>query len=327
MSVRVLLCVLNESLELQLGLSYLGDRPEHVTVKQCVDYNGFLAALDQYLDENGNPSLVGAAFSAPGWDDGGVMRLTNVGFNIDRDALRDHLGISRINLSNDFVAKAMAIPRLFDNEKEKICGQDHKIDHVISVIGPGYGLGVSSLIPDGIGGYTALASEGGHTDLAPVTQREVDVVNILLKRYGHVSRERVLSYSGIGAVYEALCKLDDKPMMLRPTVSSIREMADNGDEQAVETIEMFTAWVAGLASDCALMFGARSGIYLSGDVIDELGDHFKTDIFKQRFTDKGRMSHYVADVPVYRTRCDELELIGLSTLFDYGQAVLLQDVG
>ncbi|MEI9906244.1 MAG: glucokinase [Asticcacaulis sp.] len=43
---------------------------------------------------------------------------------------------------------------------------------------------------------------------------------------------------------------------------------------------------------------------------------FDTEAFARRYTDKGRLSDYVAEIPVFRTLADDLEIIGLATLFD-----------
>lgn len=320
MTARILLCDLKENLDLRLALVRPGERPDAVTSTFCKNYAGFFDALKQLLSDNGNPDLVGAAISAPGWDHEGQMRLTHIGFNILRDDVRRHLGVSRVNLVNDFVAKALAIPHLRDEEVDKISGEVCGLDQVKAVIGPGGGLGVSALIPDGLGHYSALPTEGGHSDLAATTVRECEIVNALVARFGHVSRERVLSFSGLGLLYETLCRLDGQELMLRPSISSLINLADNGDHLAEEAIDLFNGWLAALASDCALLMGARGGIYLSGDVIEALGERFDRDRFVKRFREKGRMSDYVNDVPVYQTRAKDIILIGLSSLFEDAQS-------
>jgi len=71
-----------------------------------------------------------------------------------------------------------------------------------------------------------------------------------------------------------------------------------------------------MASDVALTLGARGGIYLTGALMDMLGDLFDHAAFQRRYVDKGRLQNYVSEIPVYRTTAKDLEIIGLASLFD-----------
>ena len=61
------------------------------------------------------------------------------------------------------------------------------------MLGPGTGLGVAGLVPDELRKWTVVAGEGGHVDLAPHDEREIAILFHLIREYGHVSVERVLS--------------------------------------------------------------------------------------------------------------------------------------
>jgi glucokinase len=71
-----------------------------------------------------------------------------------------------------------------------------------------------------------------------------------------------------------------------------------------------------MASDVALILGARGGVYLAGDLLDMIGDLFDVPAFCRRYAEKGRLSDYVSEIPVYRTLAPDMEIIGLATLFD-----------
>jgi len=68
-------------------------------------------------------------------------------------------------------------------------GKSAWLESAIGLIGPGTGLGVSGLLPDGHGGWMPLQGEGGHVTLAGVTPRENAVLEQIGIRYGHVSVE------------------------------------------------------------------------------------------------------------------------------------------
>ena len=62
--------------------------------------------------------------------------------------------------------------------------------------------------------------------------------------------------------------------------------------------------------------GARGGVYLAGDLIDMIGDLFDVDAFVKRYSDKGRLSDYVGEIPGFKATARDMEVIGLATLFD-----------
>ena len=65
----------------------------------------------------------------------------------------------------------------------------------IGLIGPGSGLGVSMLIPNGET-FIPLQGEGGHVTMAPADAREAAVLDRMRARFDHVSAERLLSGPG-----------------------------------------------------------------------------------------------------------------------------------
>lgn len=311
----VLLADISNGSYLKLALARRGDRPDATTHYACNSLAEFKTAISDFLDAQDRPRLGGAAISAAGWEKGGVIHLPNHGFSIDRADIRQFLDIQRLNLVNDFVAKALAIPRLEPHEREQICGGDIVEEQVIAVIGPHNGLGVSALAPDGMGNWTAMPTEGGHSDLAPTTDLEDAVLRILSRKYGHVSRERVISIPGLVELWAALAQIDGDTSDA-PGAEQIIALASTGDARSLQVIDLSMGWFAAMASDVALILGARGGVYLSGDLIDMIGDLFNVDAFVKRYAAKGRLSGYVGEIPVFKTTARDIEVIGLATLFD-----------
>jgi len=311
----VLLSDISNGSSLKLALARRGERPKEASYYACNSLESYRTAISDFLDAHDRPRLAGAAISAAGWERGGVIKLPNHGFSIDRAEMRDFLGIQRINLVNDFVAKALAIPRLHEGESEKICGGEPMDEQVIAVIGPHNGLGMSALAPDGIGHWTAMPTEGGHSDLAPTSDIEEAVLRVLIDKYGHVSRERVISIPGVVDLWAALAKIEGDDVT-SSSVEQIIAQASTGDARAKQAIDLSMGWFAAMASDVALILGARGGVYLAGDLLDMIGDLFDVEAFVRRYGDKGRLSNYVSEIPVYRTLAPDMEIIGLATLFD-----------
>jgi len=128
----------------------------------------------------------------------------------------------------------------------------------IGVIGPGTGLGVSTLIPSGTD-WVLVAGEGGHATLAAANEEEEAIIHKLRKRWNHVSAERVLSGAGLVNLYEALCAIDGvEPLMLTPADVTKRAM-DKSDEACVKAFASFCEFLGSVAGDLALTVARWAG--------------------------------------------------------------------
>lgn len=300
----------------KLALAKRGERPEATTHYVCRNIDDFKGAINQFLEASHCTELSGAAISAAGWERNGVTLLPNHGFAIERADMREFLGVRRLNLVNDFVAKALAIPRLEPHERTQICGGEPGADQLVAVIGPSAGLGQGALAPDGMGGWTAIPCEGGHSDLAASNPLEDKVLSVLIGRFGHVSRERVLSVPGLGNIWWALAQIDKDVDAAVPGPEEIIAAAYAGDERSSRTVSLSMGWYAAMAADVALILGARGGVYLAGDLLHLIGDLFDADAFVARYCDRGNHSAYVREIPVFKVTAHDMEVIGLATLFD-----------
>lgn len=314
MTDQVLLCDLSLAPRIGLALSSPGSRPRHVGHFHGESRQDFEAALDRTLEGVDRTSLIGAAVSARGWERNGELHMKGVGFAIDRDYIRGLLGIQRVNFVNNFVARALAVPKLRRGERSQLVGGEVVDDHAIAVLGPHHGLGLASLVSDGAGGWTALHGEGGHSDLPARDEREWRIIQAIRDRNGYVSRESGMSVAGLADIWCALHTLaGETPRPL--STAQIIAAARAGEPRAVEAVDTMTGWLGAMASDVALIIGA-SGVYLTGALLDMLGDLFKADIFARRYLGKGPLEPYVSRIPVFRTEAENMELIGLATLYD-----------
>lgn len=312
---QVMLCDLSQAPTVSLALSSPGHRPSAVTRGQCKTRQAFDDTVTRFLAERQNPALIGAAFSARGWEQTDGLHLVGVDFTIDRDSIRSLVGIQRVNFLNNFVARALAVPGLDPDDCARICGGAVTNEHAIAVLGPHHGLGLAALVSDGMGGWTALHGEGGHSDLPVKTEREWRIAEAIRQRNGYVSRESGISVSGLMDIWHALHVINAETA---PVLSSqdIIDAARGGNTRAREAIDVMTAWLGAMASDVALIMGTSGGVYLTGALLDMIGDLFDPEVFTTRYLDKGPRSGYVADIPVFRTRAADMELAGLATLYD-----------
>ena len=162
-----------------------------------LDYEMVTEAIDAYLAtiaKDERPTAAAFAVAAPVIGD--KITMLNSPWTFSMEGVRQRYGWSALHLVNDFVANALAVPQLKDDDFVQV-GEGKAVDgEAIAVLGPGTGLGVAGLMRCG-GKWTPIAGEGGHATLAPMDSREGAIIDILRRQYAHVSAERVLSGPGL----------------------------------------------------------------------------------------------------------------------------------
>lgn len=278
------------------------------------------AAVRAYADATGLKLPVPAiAVCAAGPLKGDRIDLTNCAWKISLAELTAASGASSTVLVNDFAAVAHAVPGLSCADIEKIGGGDPLPAAPKVALGPGTGLGVASVVADGRGGWVAMPGEGGHADLAPTNDREIAVVYQLMREFGHVSVERVLSGPGLETLYLALASLDGLKLNAKPIAYDIAKAARaKSDAAAVEAVSLFTGWLGSVAGNLALTLGAQGGVYIAGGIVPQWGDLFDRALFRRRFEAKGRMRGFLAPIPCYAVTAKDLAFRGLAALVRAG---------
>lgn len=277
-------------------------------------YPNIGAAVAAYAEMTGLSLPVDvAAVCAAGPLDGDRIELTNCPWTISRGEMASFA--KRTVLVNDFAAVAQAVPSLGVGDLRQIGGGAPVDGAAKLALGPGTGLGVASVVPDGRGGWIVLPGEGGHTDLASTNEREIAVVYQLMREHGHVSVERVVSGPGLEALYLALAALDGVGRNTKPAAQEIAQAARaKRDPLAVEAVALFTGWLGSVAGNFALTVGARGGVYIAGGIVGAWGDLFDEALFRRRFEAKGRMKSFLAPIPCYVATAKDLAFRGLAEL-------------
>lgn len=272
---------------------------ESVQTLPCADYPTLEAAMRTYLGGLTQPRPKVAAVAIANPVHGDQVRMTNHHWSFSISALRQALGLARLEVLNDFTALALALPGLPASDKRQIGGQTALSNAAIGLIGPGTGLGVSGLLPDGHGGWVPLQGEGGHVSLAAANAREHTVVQALQQRHGHASAERAVSGMGLLDIYSILCEADGVALPPGCTAAQVSEAGLAGDALAREALAMMCAFLGSVAGNLALTLGAKGGVYIGGGIVPRLGAFFDASPFRERFEAKGRFSPYLADIPVW----------------------------
>jgi len=261
------------------------------------DYTSLPDAIDKYLsEESARPEQAVLAVASPALDD--QVIFTNHAWTFSIEAVRQHLGLKRLRVINDFAANALAIPHLGVSDRIQIGAGSPVGDAPIGLIGPGSGLGVSTLISTP-GGALPIPSEGGHVTMAPASAQESAVLDLMRKRYDHVSAERLLSGPGLVNLYSALCKLSDERAAPFTPVQITSPHIWDEDQRTRQATAMFCAMLGTVAGNLALTLGARGGVYVAGGIVPGLVTFFAQSEFRSRFEAKGRFQDYLAKIPTY----------------------------
>ena len=283
--------------------------PMQVVNLAVEDFPNIDDAIEAYLNQIGSdvPERVCIAIACPTHLD--LISMTNSGWKFSKSELQAKFGFKTLSVINDYAAMAYAASVLKSEQLVQV-GEGAPIEGFpIAVLGAGTGLGVSGLVRSN-GVAIPLVTEGGHVDFAPINEQEIEILRWLMKRYSHVSAERLVSGMGIQNIYQALGDIRDEPVeRLKP--AEISHLAfEKRDQLALETLDQFCAIYGSVAGSLALSYGAQGGVYITGGIAPRMIDFFKQSSFRVRFEAKGRFDGYMASIPTYVMMADEPGLIG-----------------
>ncbi|WP_300390178.1 glucokinase [Henriciella sp.] len=293
-----------------------------VSVMPGDGFDKFDDALNTYCDHIGKTCPERALIALAGPVDEGHVKLTNRDWIVDEKRLEANTGLKRVRLVNDYAAMARAIPELPESDFRLLQAgdPDESEREPILVSGPGTGVGMATLIPVGTTNWRVLTGEGGHAAFAPFNDRERALAVKLEESHGYVSRELVLSGSGLNAVHKALCDIDGVEWEELPP-AEIMKRAGQGDRICRDICEIRARGTLYALGDAALMNGTKGGVVVTGGVAERLADWLAAPEALERFNNRGPMSDYMHPIPIRLLLSGEAALVGAAALhFDEGTA-------
>jgi glucokinase len=283
------------------------------------DFTGVEHVLEVYLGRrraDDRPRRAALAVAAPVLAD--EVSLFNRDWSFSQQRLAQDFGLSRLIVINDFAAVAWSLPRLGEPHRRKIGGGEAMPRTPIAVLGPGSGLGVSSIIP-GADDWAVAHGEGGHVTLAATTDEEAAVIDVLRMAHGHCSAEDLLSGPGLVTLYTTLGDLAGRARPASPLEpAEITAAADEGEPLALRAREMFFELLGSVAGNLALTVGALGGVYIAGGIVPRFLDAFAASRFRERFEAKGPYRWYMERIPTYAITEPLPAFLGLRALLGYG---------
>ncbi|MBX7067014.1 MAG: glucokinase [Parachlamydiales bacterium] len=273
-------------------------------------YDSLEAIVHEFLQ---GKKVEKACFGVAGPVRNGKAKITNLSWTIDAAKL----GVAKVALLNDLEANAHGL-RALKKDELFLFHEGQKQTGNQALIAAGTGLGEAGLFWNGKE-HIPFACEGGHTDFAPRNAKEVELFLYLLKKFGHVSYERVVSGPGLLSIFHFL--IDSGKEKLSPDLKAAMGKGDparvvsewgtqNQDKACVHALEWFISLYGAEAGNMALKFLALGGFYIGGGIAPHLVDKMKNGAFHSSFTDKGRFKELLASIPIWVVMNDNAALLG-----------------
>jgi len=225
----------------------------------------------------------------------------NIDWDIDLTELVGEVGLKKCALINDFVAQAFACRSPVMEAARRIIAGTVDPSAPLAVIGAGTGLGQAALIPLEKGGYTAMASEGGHTSFPFESAAEVNYMHYLLQETGepYIRTETVVSGGGLSRLHHFLTG-----ERLEPAEVANRLTDESG------TLRWMARFLGRVSRNYALSVVAFGGVYISGGVAAKLPELVTHREFARAFRKTEVMSHVLDRIPVFLNADEESGLWG-----------------
>jgi glucokinase len=279
------------------------------------DHASFQTAWEDFAAQQGGSLPKATAIAVAGPVGGEVIQFTNNPWILRPALIPEKLGVERFTLVNDFGAVGHAVARAGSEYFTTLTGPDAPLpaEGTISIVGPGTGLGVAHVWRDA-SGYRVQATEGGHTDYAPVDSIEDAILARLRQRYRRVSVERVVSGPGIVDIFEALAGMEGRAIQ-QVDDRMLWQLGTSGEDSlAAAAVDRFCLSLGSIAGDIALAQGA-SGVVIAGGLGLRIKDTLLTSGFAERFRAKGRFEALMAALPVKLITHPQPGLFGAAAAF------------
>jgi glucokinase len=281
-------------------------------------YRGLEPVVEEFLAGQ-QVSISRACFGIAGPVVGGQVKTPNLPWVVDSANIAQRFKLDSVALLNDLEAAAYGI---FTLESQELFTLNEGVSRQRGnkvLIAAGTGLGEATLYDDGRDHHPS-ASEGGHGDFAPTDETQIDLLRYLMKKFRHVSYERVVSGPGIANIYGFLRDSGrlEEPDWLREKISAVEDMSivisheglAGSSDICAEALNLFVSVYGAEAGNLALRGKATGGVYIGGGIAPKILPKLKDGTFMRAFLDKGRYWELLSAMPVRVILNDQAALQG-----------------
>jgi glucokinase len=285
--------------------------PKTFPVMHAADFSTINDAIRQGVLDQTDLKPRSAILAVAGPINGDEIPLTNSSWVVRPTLMISELGLDDVVIINDFEAQALAVATLSDDAREPIGDARDNLVASRAVLGPGTGLGVAGLIhAQDI--WIPVPGEGGHIDIGPRSERDLQIWPHLEPIEGRISAEQIICGRGLQNIYHALCHVEGVEPHLKEPADISTHGLNGSDRLAEETLSLFVTYLGRLSGDVALMFMAKGGVYLSGGISQKILPALKKPEFREAFEDKAPHRAMMKTIPTYVVTHPLAALEGLS---------------
>ena len=251
------------------------------------DFTSVEDLFDEYFKEINqvvSKGIIGVA--APVIDD--EIRFTNNDIKFNQNALKNKMFPKGLMVLNDLELQAYAIDGLTNEEITRI-GQvkEEKMGSKV-LISPGTGLGLAGIVDTKV-----IFTEGGHLN---IPSDSLELEDLIKKFYEDKRRpptfEDLLSGKGINFIFQSLDGSSDIQY------SNEEILANKDNPVCIKTRKFVLYLLAIYCKYIALIWGATSGVFLSGSIANTLLKPEDLDTFRTHFESSATMQDLLKIIPV-----------------------------
>lgn len=301
-----------------LALFEKGDKRKWASNEKykSIEHGSLSVIVRNFLSKH-SAKIESACFGVPGVVIDGKCHPTNLPWVVEAEILSKEIGIPHVFLINDLEANAHGITCLSPNELF-VLNKGKKQNGNQAIISAGTGLGEAGIFWDGKS-HHPFATEGGHESFAPVNEIEIALLQYLKREFAHVSFERILSGSGLLRVYQFLVEtgVETEKEDLKKAIKEgdsprmITDFAIRGVSKVCKkALQLFVSIYGSEAGNLAMKMFSIGGMYIGGGIAPKILDEMKAGEFMRRFTAKGRMQHFLSEIPVSIILNENTALLG-----------------
>jgi glucokinase len=281
------------------------------------DHENLETIVKKFVSSHDLPVDV-ACFGIAGPVKNGRSEAVNLAWTVDSRQLAHLLRIDTVELLNDLEAYAYGIAMLAPEDFVQLNPGVPEASGNAAVIAAGTGLGEAGLYWDGLQ-HRPFACEGGHTTFAPSDPLQMELLGFLMREFGHVSWERVVSGPGLLNIYRFLRDTGrgEEPAWLTSEMqqhdpSAVISQAALAGTSALcsQALDLFVSLYGAEAGNVALKIMAAAGVYVGGGIAPKIVKKLTDPTFMQAFVAKGRLKPLLQEIPVHIIMNDRTALLG-----------------
>ena len=261
----------------------------------------------------GKHYIEGAGFGVAGPVIDHRVKATNLPWVVDRAKLAKQLGTPHVVLLNDLEATAHSLTLMAPSELSTLNQGVASPKSTQALLAAGTGLGEAILFWDGAR-HVVASTEGGHTDFAPRTEQEIELLRYMKKQNEYVSVELILSGRGFRTIHTFLNASVRHPSFEAPesdAAPEITRLALAGQcPVCVQTLDLWVSMYGAEAGNLALKTLARGRVWVAGGIAVKIRKKMEDGAFFRAFCEKEKFAALLAQIPIQMVLNEEAPLIG-----------------